>query len=112
MSEIQDIAYREVVKETVSTEVLAKTSHASKQPKHIGFGFVIHVPIGAFSKVPKSVLMDLGDAGMEAEAKQPIFYKTKVPFARLTFDRGDAKTALKAYMTFKEVTVLTFKNWI
>ena len=112
MSEIQDIAYREVVKETVSTEVLAKASHASKQPKHIGFGFVIHVPIGAFSKIPKSVLMDLGDAGMEAEAKQPIFYKTKVPFARLTFDRGDAKTALKAYMTFKEVTDLAFKNWI
>ena len=112
MSEIQDIAYREVENETVSTEVLVKVSPSSKQPKHLGFGFVIHVPIGAFSKIPKNVLMDLGDAGMEAEAKQPIFYKTKVPFARLTFDRGDAKTALKAYMTFKEVTDLAFKNWI
>ena len=114
MSEIQDIAYRELESEEkeVTKEVVVKVSSSSKQPKHLGFGFVIHVPIGAFSKISKNVLMDLGDAGMEAEAKQPIFYKTKIPFARLTFNRGDARTALKAYMTFKEVTDLTFKNWI
>lgn len=112
MSQVQDIAYREVENQTASTEVVVKTSHPSKQPNYIGFGFVIHVPIEVFSKIPKNVLMDLGDAGMEAEAKQPIFYKTKIPFARLTFNRGDAKTALKAYSVFKEVTNLVFKNWI
>ena len=112
MSQVQDIAYREVEKQVVLAEVSAKASHASKQPKHIGFGFVIHVPTEVFARVPKAVLQSLGDDGMEAEAKQPIFYKTKIPFARITFNRGDAKTALKAYSVFKEVTNLVFKNWI
>lgn len=112
MSQVQDVAFREVENQTGSTEVIARTSHASKQPNYIGFGFVIHVPTEVFARVPKTVLQSLGEAGMEAEAKQPIFYKTKIPYARITFKRGDAKTALKAYAVFKEVTNLVFKNWI
>lgn len=112
MSQVQDIVFREVENQTGSTELVAKTSHASKQPNYIGFGFVIHVPTEVFARIPKSILQSLGDLGMEAEAKQPIFYKTKIPFARITFHRGDAKTALNAYATFKEVTNLVFKNWI
>lgn len=112
MSQVQDIAFREIEKHVVSTEVVVKVSHPSKQPKHIGFGFVIHVPTEVFARVPKTTLRALGDAGMEAEAKQPIFYKTKIPFARITFNRGDAKTALKAYATFKAATSLVFKNWL
>lgn len=112
MSQVQDVTYREIENQVVSTEVVAKASCANKQPKHIGFGFVIHVPTEVFARIPKAVLQSLGANGMEAEAKQPIFYKTKIPFARITFHRGDAKTALNAYATFKEVTNLVFKNWI
>ena len=111
MSEIQDIAFREVV-DKPSTELLVRISKSEKQPKYIGHGFVIHVPTETFRKVDPTTLWNLGDLGMVAEAKQPIFYKTKTPFARLTFNRGDAATALKAFAAFKSVSNLVFKNWI
>ena len=87
-------------------------SSATKQPKEIGFGFVIHLTKEDLGKVKTDKLKDLADKGMRLEVSRPIFMRSNRTFYKATFKRGDASTAKEAYSAFKGCSKTVFKNWL
>jgi hypothetical protein len=116
-----DIDFREVeVKETVLRPVtgtqdllgVPRLASASKQPKEIGFGFVIHLTKEDLAKVKTERLKAFADKGMRMEVSRPIFLRTNRTYYKATFKRGDTLTANEAFAAFKGSSRTVFKNWL
>ena len=89
-----------------------RLSSASKQPKEIGFGFVIHLTKEDLGKVKTDKLKALADKGMRIEVSRPIFLRTNRTYYKATFKRGDTLTANEAFAAFKGSSRTVFKNWL
>lgn len=115
-----DIEFRELQENTAFQAITGtqdligapRLSSASKQPKEIGFGFVIHLTKEDLGKVKTDKLKALADKGMRLEVSRPIFMRSNRTFYKATFKRGDASTAKEAYSAFKGCSKTVFKNWL
>lgn len=97
-----------------NTEIVSqpRLSSPEKQPKHIGFGFVIHMDAFRFGQLDQNLLKELGDKGMRIENAKPLFLSTNRPFLKVTFNRGDEESAHKAFEIFSGMTKIIYKNWL
>ncbi len=85
---------------------------SEKQPKHIGPGYVLHLPLADLKTVPQFQLETWGSKGMRAEPGQPLFLRTERKFVRVTFNRGDVATATMVYQHLSTKSRDLFKNWL
>lgn len=83
-----------------------------KQPSHVGFGYVIHLPLDSFKKVNSDRVNLLVARGMKVEYKQPVFLRTEMPYVKLSFHYGDENTAKTAFAVMSAYTANSYKNWL
>lgn len=116
-----DIDFKEISAEKTERESFVEISEIisqprlsppHKQPKHIGFGFVIHMDAFRFGQLDQDLLKELANKGMRIENVKPLFLSTNRPFLKVTFNRGDKESAHKAFEIFSGVTKIIYKNWL
>lgn len=83
-----------------------------KQPKHVGFGYVLFLQKEEFEKLPAIPISDFVKKGMVVKKEQPLFYKSEKPYVKLSFIYGDFLTADLVYKFLKTKTMLVFRNWL
>ena len=112
-----DVDYRmveenknEIVK--INNEEIKILGLSKVQPKHVGFPYVMHVPASILLSIPENQLQQLAANGMRMKKDKPLFLKTELNYLRVSFNYGDAETALQAYGLFKKHTRHVFKNWL
>lgn len=87
------------------------TATRSKQPKHIGFPYVIHAPTESVKKVHTQVLRGWISIGVEFKESAPLFYKGDASFTRIRIKNGDITTAVRVRELLKQNTTQVFANW-
>ena len=111
-----DVEYRiieeknEIIK--INNDEIKLLGLSKVQPKHVGFPYVIHVPASILLCIPENQLQLLAAKGMWMRKDKPLFLKTELNYLRVSFNYGDAETALQAYGLFKKHTRHVFKNWL
>lgn len=111
-----DVDYRIIEEDTsevikINGDEIKILGLSNKQPKNIGYPYVIHVPVSILLCVPEDQMQLLASKGMWMKKDKPLFLKTEMNYLRVGFNYGDAKTALQAYELFKKHTRHVYKNW-